>query len=157
MTSAVNDERLTQCLEVTDSMPSRSLAIDDLAVGLAVQEKFVFDAERLLHFRKLANDRAPIHSDPSFARAGGFDEPIIQGLALSTRFSRLIGMYLPGERAILERIELKYRAPVFAGQQLIYRCELTRILRALKVVQLALAISVNGEDRVTGQCQCLVR
>jgi 3-hydroxybutyryl-CoA dehydratase len=153
----VNHEMLTRCLEVTDSTPSRSLSIDDLAVGLVVQEKFVFDAERLVHFKNLANDRAPIHSDHSFARAGGFDKPIIQGLALSTRFSRLIGMYLPGERAILERIELKYKAAVFAGEHLTYLCTLTRILRPLKVVQLALAISVNGKDRVAGQCQCLVR
>jgi 3-hydroxybutyryl-CoA dehydratase len=155
--SAIASELLADCLEVTDSTPSRSLSIDNLSVGLAVVQKFAFGQAELDHFKELAKDRAPIHSDRGVARNAGFDAPIIQGLALATRFSRLIGMYLPGERAILEKVELKYKAPIFAGQQLIYRCTVTRILRPLRVAQLALLIAADGKDCVTGHCQCVLR
>jgi len=146
-----------ECLEVTDATPSRSLKIDELKLGQAVFEKVVFDSDRLSHFAKVANDRAPVHNDPRFARTVGFEKPIIQGLALSTRFSRLIGMYLPGERAVLEKIELKYRAPVFAGSTLIYQCKVVRVMRPLNVVQLGLSITVDGREHVSGQCQCVLR
>jgi acyl dehydratase len=148
---------VTDCLEVTDSTPSRSMSIDDLRVGMAVIQKFVFGQEQLDHFKELAKDRAPIHGDRAVAKRAGFDAPVVQGLALATRFSRLLGMYLPGERAILEKVELKYKAPVFAGQKLIYRCTVMRILRPLSVSQIALGISADGIDCVTGQCQCLLR
>jgi len=114
-------------------------------------------AEQLSDFKKLANDRAPIHADKSVAQKAGFDAPIIQGLALAVRFSRLIGMYLPGERAILEKIELKYKVPVFAGQELVYTCSVARMLRPLQVVEMSLAIAVEGKDCVTGRCQCVLR
>ena len=146
-----------ECLEVTDTTPSRCLTIDELTSGQTVIQKFVFRAETIANFAKVANDRAPVHNDPRFAMNAGFERPIIQGLALSTRFSRLIGMYLPGERAILERIDLKYKAPVFAETQLVYHCTVARVLRPLKVVQLLLAIAIDGHDHVTGQCQCLLR
>jgi acyl dehydratase len=66
-------------------------------------------------------------------------------------------MYMPGESAILEKIDLKFRTPVFAGDDLIYSAEVSRVLPPLKVVQLSLAITANDKQCVTGQCQCLVR
>jgi len=144
-------------LKVTDDTPSRRLGIDEITVGDMVSQQVTFTDEMLSAFAVVANDRAPVHNDPRFARAAKFDAPIIQGLALSTRFSRLIGMYLPGEGAILEKLELKYRRPTYVGQPLLYRCVVSRMLRPAGVVQLTLSIASGGNDHVTGHCQCLVR
>jgi acyl dehydratase len=144
-------------IEVTDHTPPRALTIGDIAVRDAVVQKFVFDAEKLTIFATLARDRAPVHGDRRFASQAGFDAPIVQGLAVATRFSRLIGMYLPGEHAILEKIELKYRRPVYAGRELVYGCSVKRVLKPLRVVVLALSILDSGVEVVTGQCQCLMR
>ena len=150
-------EAATRVLAVTDDTPSRRLGVDEIAVGDAVSQHVTFTDEMLRAFAVVANDRAPVHNDPRFARAAKFDAPIIQGLALSTRFSRLIGMYLPGEGAILEKLELKYRRPTYVGQPLLYRCVVSRVLRPARVVQLAVSIASGDGDHVTGQCQCLVR
>jgi 3-hydroxybutyryl-CoA dehydratase len=144
-------------LTVTDDTPSRRLEVGEIEIGDSVIQHVTFTAEMMRSFAAVANDRAPIHSNPDFARAAKFDAPIVQGLALSTRFSRLIGMYLPGEGAILEKLELKYRQPTYVGQSLIYCCVVSRVLRPARVVQLQLAIAADGNDHVTGQCQCLVR
>jgi 3-hydroxybutyryl-CoA dehydratase len=144
-------------LEVTDDTPARALRIGDIAVGDAVEQSVVFDAAMRDAFAVLARDRAPVHDDPRFARDAGFDDPIIQGLAVSTRFSRLLGMYLPGEHAILQSIELQYRRPVYADRTLVYRCVVERLLRPMRVVQLALSVSIDGREHVTGRCRCLVR
>jgi acyl dehydratase len=141
-------------LEVTDETPPRALLVDQLSVGDKVTQRVTFDAEKHLAFACLARDSAPVHDDVEFARRRGFDAPIIQGLAVVSRFSRLMGMYLPGEHAILQRTEFKFHRPVYANTELLYSCEVKRIIRPLRAVLLEVAVTTNGIDRVTGQCQC---
>jgi 3-hydroxybutyryl-CoA dehydratase len=143
-------------LKVTNDTPSRALRIEDLAPGDTVAQTVVFDSEKRKAFSVLAHDRAPIHHRAGFAWEQGFDAPVIQGLAVTTRFSRLIGMYLPGEQAILQKVEFKYRRPVYADRELLFSCTVVRVLRPLGVVVLGLSVSLGGVDHVTGLSQCLV-
>jgi 3-hydroxybutyryl-CoA dehydratase len=148
---------LTELLEVFDHTPSRGLTIDDVVPGHGVYQRVCFGADLLAAYTALAHDRAPVHHDAGFARASGFTGPIVQGLALSTRFSRLIGMYLPGERAILESIDLKFRRPVYAGSELTFTAIVQRVFRPMRVVDIALSISAEDTTHVTGGCRCLIR
>ena len=144
-------------LEVFDDTPIRHLGVDDLAVGDGVFQRVRFTPEMLEAFARVANDRAPVHEDPRFARTVGFAGPIVQGMALSSRFSRLIGMYLPGGHAILESVELKFRRPVHVGEDIVYRAVVDRVFRPLRVVSLALTISHDDTPHVTGSARCLIR
>jgi 3-hydroxybutyryl-CoA dehydratase len=144
-------------LAVDDSAPVRRLTVDDLVVGDAVVQVFTFGRAEREAFAGVANDRAPLHEDKRFAHAYGFRGPILQGLCVATRFSRLVGMYLPGEAAILERIDLKFRHPTYEGVPVTFRAEITRILRSMKVVRLAVSATCEGVVRVSGEAQCLIR
>lgn len=144
-------------LIVDDSSPGRALTIRDIVVGDTVEQLFAFDAEDREAFKRVANDRAPVHEDDRFARAQGFGGTIIQGLCVSTRFSRLIGMHLPGEHAILESISLKFRHPTFEGQPVRFRAEVTRLLLPMRVVRIALSASSDDAVHVSGEAQCLIR
>ena len=148
---------MPEILEVTDETPSRALTLADLAVGQGVVQRVRFDSDMLDHFRCVARDRAPVHYDAATASAAGFDRPIIQGFAVASRFSRLIGMYLPGERALLERVELAFRRPSFADEELVYSATIERMTRALRTVRLGLRVAGGDGDHVTGSCHCLVR
>jgi 3-hydroxybutyryl-CoA dehydratase len=143
-------------LEVTDDTPSRVLTIEDIAPGDTVVQTVVFDSEKRNAFSAVARDRAPIHHRARFARELRYDAPVIQGLAVATGFSRLIGMYLPGEQAVLEKVEFKYRRPVYADREMLFSCTVVRVLRPLRVVVLGLSVSLGGVDHVTGLSQCLV-
>jgi 3-hydroxybutyryl-CoA dehydratase len=133
------------------------LTVDDIVVGDAVEELFAFDRSTRDAFAIVANDRAPVHDDDRFAHSKGFKSPIIQGLCVTTRFSRLIGMYLPGEHAILERINVAFRQPTYEGQSVRFRVCVTRILRPMRVVKLSLLASSDGGDHLEGDAQCLIR
>ena len=150
-------QRQPELLTVDDATPSRPLRVADLVTGDAVEQHFAFDAAVRAAFAMVANDRAPVHEDERFAHAHGFRGTIIQGMCVSTRFSRLIGMYLPGEHAILESLTLKFRHPTYEGQPLVFRVEVTRILPPLKVVKLALSACSEGIAHITGEAQCLIR
>jgi acyl dehydratase len=149
--------RQPELLIVDDATPSRPLRVGGIMVGDAVEQHFAFDAAARDAFAKVANDRAPVHEDERFAHAHGFRGTVIQGLCVSTRFSRLIGMYLPGEYAILETLALKFRHPTYEGQALVFRAEVTRILPPLKVVKITLSASSEGIHHITGEAQCLIR
>jgi 3-hydroxybutyryl-CoA dehydratase len=144
-------------LAVDDHTPSRLLTIQDLITGDSVEQRFSFRAKERSAFAIVANDRAPLHEDSRFAHARGFSGSIIQGLCVSSRFSRLIGMYLPGEHAILESISLKYRLPTYEGQALVFRVVVTRLLPPMKVVRLALSAFSSEGIHVSGEAQCLIR
>src|SRR4051812_1940746 len=96
--------RAPQLLVVDDGTPGRLLSIGDIVVGDSVQQVVAFTADLRDAFGRLGRDDAPVHGDAAFARARGFDAPIVQGLCVTTRFSRLVGMYLPGQSAVLESV-----------------------------------------------------
>ena len=152
-----NSTRPAGLERIDDVTPARRLTIADLTTGDAVEQEFVFGESQLAAFAVLANDRAPVHGDERFARRAGFAGPIIQGLCVTTRFSRLIGMYLPGEHAILQTVSFKYREPVHAGDPFVFRVEVVRLLPPMNVVRLALSVRSNAGVHVTGEAQCLIR
>jgi 3-hydroxybutyryl-CoA dehydratase len=149
--------RQPHLLFVTDETAGRVLTVDEIVVGDAVEQRFAFDRTVRDAFAIVANDRAPVHDDERFAHDKGFDGPIIQGFCVATRFSRLIGMYMPGEHAILESIHLKYRRPTYEKQTLVFRATVTRILRPMRVVKLNLLASSDAGDHLIGEAQCLIR
>lgn len=144
-------------LVVDDSSPGLLSVINELMVGDSVSQVVTFDAGLREAFHHLANDSAPVHSSVEFARARGYDEPILQGLCVTARFSRLIGMYLPGESAVVESLTFKFRKPVYAARQVKYRIEVVRIMRALGVVRLKLTVTSENQLCISGEAQCLLR
>ena len=133
------------------------MTVDEIVVGDAVEQRFAFDQAARDAFKVVANDRAPVHDDDRFAQDRGFGGPIIQGFCLATRFSRLIGMYLPGEHAILEMTNLKFRRPTYEKQMLLFRVTVTRVFRPMRVVRLNLLANSESGDHLVGEAQCLIR
>jgi 3-hydroxybutyryl-CoA dehydratase len=149
--------RPPETLIVDDATPSRIIKIGHLVVGDRVEQPFSFSAEHRKYFAQVANDRAPVHEDQRFAHAMDFSGTIIQGLCVVTRFSRLIGMYLPGGYAILESINFKFLTPTYGGQPLLFRVEVNRLLTSMKVVRLTLSAFSETSLHISGEAQCLIK
>ena len=82
--------------------------------SVAVQ---TFENQALIY--RLSGDRNPLHSDPSFAHAAGFDRPILHGLCtfgVSTR--ALVGAVAGGDGSRITSIAGSFAAPVFPGDLL---------------------------------------
>lgn len=144
-------------MDVDDSTPSRLMDITDLIVGESVSQSITFTAELREAFHALVKDSAPIHRNAEFARARGYEAPILQGLCVASRFSRLMGMYLPGENAVVESLTFKFRKPVYEGHPVEYRVEVVRVMRALGVVRLNLTVKSDDQLCISGDAQCLLR
>jgi 3-hydroxybutyryl-CoA dehydratase len=141
-------------MHVTRATPTRCLTFDDLNVGDEVTEQRHFTQDMITAFAAISLDTAPVHEDPAYARSMGLETNIVQGLLVSSPFSRLLGMYLPGERTLLEKLTFKFRQPVFCDTQLLYHARIERLRPPLKIVQLSLRVTCGDIEHVVGEAQC---
>lgn len=68
---------------------------------------------------RLSGDRNPLHSDPSFATAAGFDRPILHGLCSYGFTGRALLRELCGnDPTRFKSMEARFSSPVFPGDEL---------------------------------------
>jgi 3-hydroxybutyryl-CoA dehydratase len=142
---------------VDDLTPSRFLDIQSIQIGDKVSQKVAFTTKLIDGFSVTANDNALIHTNNEFALSVGLEAPIIQGLCVTSRFSRLIGMYLPGEGSLVESLTFKFRKPLYLGSTVNFHVEVIRILTVVRVIKLSLIAEIDGVLHVEGGAQCLMR
>jgi len=65
---------------------------------------------------RLSGDTFALHVDPEFARASGFDRPIMHGLCMQGYACRAMIMHLfPGEPERLTRLRVRFARPLYPG------------------------------------------
>ena len=68
---------------------------------------------------RLNGDRNPLHTDPAFAAAGGFDKPILHGLCSYGFTGRgLLHLLCDSDPATFHHIEGRFASPVLPGEAL---------------------------------------
>lgn len=75
--------------------------------------------EMMAQFCLISGDINPLHKDDSFARGKGFDGKVVYGLLTASFFSTLGGVYLPGEKCLIQEVNYKFLKPVYPGDKLI--------------------------------------
>ena len=66
-------------------------------------------------FADLSGDQNPLHMDDGYARSASFAGRVVHGMFLAGLVSRLVGMQLPGKRALLMKESLEFKKPVYCG------------------------------------------
>ena len=59
-------------------------------------------------FGNFSGDLNPLHMDTKFAESSSFKKRIVHGMLLSTFFSQLVGMHLPGKNALYFSQNIKF-------------------------------------------------
>lgn len=78
-------------------------------------------ADQALIYR-LSGDRNPLHSDPDFARAAGFERPILHGLCTYGVTARaVLQTYCAYDPTIILGHDVRFSAPVFPGETIVTR------------------------------------
>ena len=100
--------------------------------------------EMIVEFGALSGDQAPLHTDAAFARRRGFAGPVVHGALIGALVSRLIGMEFPGPDALLERMELAFREPCYAPEDLTITGRVRQVSEA--VASIVLDVTVVAKD-----------
>ena len=94
------------------------LSYNEISVGR--QESFTIKITESMveKFSNLSGDLNPLHMDNEFAESSLFKKRIVHGMLLSSFFSQLIGMKLPGKNALYFSQTLNFRSPCYIDDEI---------------------------------------
>jgi len=126
--------------------------IDELAEGDWAEVTRHVEADDVAEFVAAVGDYNPIHSDPEYAAATPFKEPIAPGVFTAGLISAAIGTKLPGPGAIYLSQSLKFLKPVKLGDTITARVTVTELLRERNRLRLStVCVNQRGEEVLTGE------
>src|SRR5260370_37904925 len=122
------------------------LNIEDLSVGMsAVYARTVTETDIVL-FAGISGDNNPVHMNEIYARSTVFKSRIVHGLLSASFVSTVIASKLPGPGSIYLSQNLRFNAPVRAGDTVEARVTVTDVIAEKNAVALQTVCSV-GDTR----------
>ena len=92
--------------------------LDEIKVGLKKNFQVTITESMLNDFAKLSGDYNPLHMNEEYASSTSFKKRVCSGMFLTSFFSRLVGMYLPGKHALYFSQNLEFRNPCFINDKI---------------------------------------
>lgn len=138
-------------------MAEASTGWDAYCEGLQCSWGFRFSEDDMRAFERLSADHNPVHTDPAFAKAKGFDAPLVYGLLLASQLSRLIGEELPDKHAILTGISMDFTSPAYANDELYFDAKLVTKSDAAHALSFKCRITRAGKTLCRGTAEAVWR
>ena len=117
---------------------------DELTVGMTESFKVLITEAMLDAFKGITGDVNPLHNDEEFAKAKGHPGRVAYGMLTASFLSTLAGVYIPGERSLIQQVETKFAKPVYIGDELTVTGEITELVESVQ--RLELKVTITNQD-----------
>ncbi|SOC04309.1 MaoC family dehydratase [Pseudobutyrivibrio ruminis] len=117
---------------------------DELTVGMTESFKVKITEEMLDAFKGITGDVNPLHNDEEFAKAKGHPGRVAYGMLTASFLSTLAGVYIPGERSLIQQVETKFAKPVYIGDELTVTGEIVELVESVQ--RLELKVTITNQD-----------
>lgn len=121
-----------------------SYSFDELDIGLEESFEVTVTEEMMADFLKITGDVNPLHNNEDFAKRKGFDSRVVYGMLTASFFSTLAGVYIPGEKCLIEEVNYKFTKPVYVGDELTVSGKISE--RDNRVKQLVLKVRIKRKS-----------
>lgn len=91
---------------------------DEICIGQTETFDVQITEEMMNSFQKITGDINPLHCDEKYAQENNYSGRVCYGMLISSFYSTLAGVYLPGEFSLLLSVDAKMNNPVFIGDVL---------------------------------------
>ena len=133
-------------------------SFDEIEIGMQKSFKIFISEDYLDDFAKLSGDDNPLHMNEEYASSTSFKKRVCSGMFLSSFFSRLVGMYLPGKHALHISQSLNFVNPCFIGEMITVQGKVVDKSPATKIIKLETTITnESGKRIIDGKAQVIVR
>jgi len=132
--------------------------LDSIKIGQ--KKKFTITITKSLidDFAKISGDYNPLHMNDEYASSTIFEKRVCHGMLLSSFFSKLIGMYLPGKNALYFSQSLQFKSPCFIDDEIFVEGEVLDKSNSTRIITVKTTIEkISGECLVDGQAKVIVR
>ncbi|HIZ81738.1 MAG TPA: MaoC family dehydratase [Candidatus Mediterraneibacter pullistercoris] len=121
---------------------------DEIKIGM--EEKFQIEiTEQMLDvFCTLTGDENPLHCDEEYAKEKGKKGRVAYGMLTASFLSTLAGMYLPGEKSLIQSVEVKFLKPVYIGDVLEIKGVVEEKHDVFQRIELKVTATRNGTEKV---------
>jgi 3-hydroxybutyryl-CoA dehydratase len=130
--------------------------LEDLAPDMEASVSKTITDEDIKAFAELSGDVNPVHIDDEFASGTIFKKRIAHGFLTGALFSTVLGTKLPGPGCIYLSQSMKFKAPVYIGDEVVATCKVTSVDLEKGRVTLACDCSVNGKTVLEGEALMMV-
>mgnify|MGYP006421968997 CR=1 FL=1 len=129
---------------------------EDMEVGMTdIYGKTITDAD-IIMFSGVSGDINPVHLNHEFASESVFEGRIAHGMLTASLISTVIGTKLPGPGCIYVNQSLRFKAPVKAGDTVMARVTVTKVVPEKKFVELKTVCTVSGKPVIDGEATVMV-
>jgi len=133
-------------------------SFDEIEIGMQKSFKIFISEDMLADFAKLSGDDNPLHMNEEYASSTSFKKRVCSGMFLSSFFSTLVGMYLPGKHALHISQSLNFVNPCFIGETITVEGKVIDKSPATKIIKLETTITnESGKRIIDGKAQVIVR
>jgi 3-hydroxybutyryl-CoA dehydratase len=133
-------------------------SFDEIELGMQKSFKVDISKNMLDVFGRDTGDCNPLHMSEEYASSTSFKKRVCSGMFLSSFFSRLVGMYLPGKHALHMSQSLNFVNPCFIGETITVEGKVIDKSPATKIIKLETTITnESGKRIIDGKAQVIVR
>ena len=133
-------------------------SFDEIELGMQKSFKIDISKNMLDVFGRDTGDYNPLHMSEEYASSTSFKKRVCSGMFLSSFFSRLVGMYLPGKHALHISQSLTFVNPCFIGETITVEGKVIDKSPATKIIKLETTITnESGKRIIDGKAQVIVR
>ena len=113
---------------------------DSINIGINHEFKITITEKIVSDFSVISGDFNPLHMDENYAAKTKFKKRICHGMLLASFFSRLVGMYLPGESALYFSQSLNFISPCFINDKIVVKGEIIDKNHSTKIITVKTSI-----------------
>ena len=135
---------------------AKKVLLKDLSIGDKAEISKVMNLDLIKAFAFLSNDYNPLHLDAKYASKSRYKKQIIPGMMVSSLFSGLFGSILPGEGCVYKSQNLRFRKPIFLGDNVTARIEITNINKDEKVINFKTYCLVKNRIMIDGSAEIFI-
>ena len=135
-----------------------NFSLEEIHVGQESEFKVIISKSMIDQFVELSGDQNPLHTNELYSKEIGFQGIVCHGMLLASLFSRLVGMYLPGRKALYLSQSLKFISPCFINDEITIKGKILKKSISSRIVTLETKIIKNNDINVViGEAKVLVR
>lgn len=127
-------------------MKAKEKNLDDISVGDSASFKRTITGDDLTKFADVSGDYNPLH----------IEDKIVHGMFLGALMSRLVGMELPGKKALLVKECMEFKKPVRVGDTLTVKGSVIFKSQASRIIELLIEIKKDKELFASGSAHVQV-
>ena len=141
---------------MNDALVLNRIPIEDISIGMEDSYSRVITDADIKSFADISGDKNPIHLDKDYAKSSKYGKKIAHGLMTASFFSALFGMKIPGEGCVYVSQSLKFKRPVYIGDNVIATVIVTNIDLSKRRVYFKTICKVGNKIVTNGEAEIYV-